>query len=499
VQVQLTSSGSGGSAKVAASTSRPSAAFVPRTTLTLDVPAKDAHDLKSVSTGTAAGGTAMQYGFRDVGTLIPTPAAQLASLTDAKVTTQSGLVTAAGSAVLLQDAVGVGLRVTAAPAGDGSVRLTATPGQPDALKPPLTAPIRLLADLISVSQGTTVSGEILGDGDPTAIGQTFVLSHSPLIYLPPAQPGGFPPSTLTVMINGVDWQQVVAFRGQAADATVYVASQLPDGTTQVRFGDGINGARLPLGVANVTATYRYGPSGTPPPPGRLSTVLQPQPNLASVSSPVALTPGTQPETASQTFQSAPATVLLLSPAGSAPVPPVISLTDCEKLAATVASVSRVRVCCTADPDSQGPAITIYVGGPDEALAAVSSLLATSELRVPLVITQAQPVDLNISCEVVCPASESADAIKTAATKAVAELFSPGRMGIGQRLYRSQVAAALAVPGVNAVLGLRIRRSVAADPTTEQEAAHRDEQGLDPGSGGYFSLPSKELSIGVVLR
>ena len=60
-----------------------------------------------------------------------------------------------------------------------------TGGRSAGLVLPLTAPIRLFADLVTVTAGTTVRDEILGDGDPTATSQAFVLQHSPLIYLPP--------------------------------------------------------------------------------------------------------------------------------------------------------------------------------------------------------------------------------------------------------------------------------------------------------------------------
>ena len=202
--------------------------------------------------------------------------------------------------------------------------------------------------------------EILGDGDPTAASQAFVLQHSPLIYLPPTEPGGAPVSTLSVSVDRVPWAEARAFSGQAPDATVYVVSELPDGSVQVRFGDGINGARLPLGVGNVTATYRYGsPAPRAALPGQLDTVLQPQPNLASGENPVDITPGTAPEPAAQTAAAAPATVVLLRRRPRR-ARPLISLDDGERLAATVSGVTRARAYWTWDPERQRPAITVYV-------------------------------------------------------------------------------------------------------------------------------------------
>ena len=46
-----------------------------------------------------------------------------------------------------------------------------------------------------------------------------------------------------------------------------------------------NGARLPTGVNNVVATYRYGSGAAAPPAGSLTVVLQPQPGLRSIAQP----------------------------------------------------------------------------------------------------------------------------------------------------------------------------------------------------------------------
>ena len=58
------------------------------------------------------------------------------------------------------------------------------------------------------------------------------------------------------------------------------------------------------------------------------------------------------------------------------------------------------------------------------------------------------------------------------------LFSPGTMGIGQRLYRSDVDAALMVPGAVAVHDLAVTWS----------AARSSSEVFDPGEGAFFDLP-----------
>jgi hypothetical protein len=471
--------------------------YVPHTNLTVRTAGADSDvaALRSVLGPSALGGIAARYGFRDVGTPIPAPATAVEQL-PVTVTIPAGL-RLPGGPVALADANGAGLLVTATAAGSaGTVTLTSADGGSGVLSPGLRAPIRLLADLVPASRGTTVAAETLGDGNPAAARQAFALRHSPLIYLPPAEPGGDPASTLSVNVNGVPWREVRTFSSSRRDATVYLVSELPDGSVQVQFGDGINGARLPLGTGNVTAAYRYGSPAPPPPAGSLATVLQPQPNLGSMRNPLDIIPGTAPETAGETAAAAPATVVLLPSATSAS-PPLISLGDCERLAATVSGVTRVRAYWTWDSGLHRPAITVYVGsetGIAAAVTAVSLLFSQGASRVPLSAAPARGVGLAVGGRLLCAPGATQDTVRTAATKALTGsggLFSPGRMAIGQRLYRSQVEGALTAGGIATVAGLSVHR--------QGEGNAPDEPALDPGQDGYFSLSAADLSISVVTR
>ena len=463
----------------------------------------DVAALRSVLGTPAAGGVTLRYGFRDAGTLIPTPADTLDRL-PVTVAVPAGLTLPDGPVALL-DANGTGLLVSAIAAGQpGSVTLTPAGGSPGALAPPLLAPVRLLADLVPVTGGTTVVSETLGDGDPTVGGQTFTLRYSPLVYLPPPEPGGPPASTLSVSVNGVPWREVRAFSGWPPDDPVYVAAQLPDQSVQVTFGDGVNGARLPLGVGNVTATYRYNPSGQPPPPGTLSTVLQPQQNLGTVTNPVAISPGTAAEPAETTAAAAPATALLLAGLTSATAP-LISLTDAERIAAAVSGVTRVRAYWTWDADLRCPAVTVYVASDTGTTAAVSAVSGRFPrgTRVPLRAAPARNIGLTVDGRVRCPPGQSGEVVR-AATEALtgpAGLFSAARLTIGQRLHRSQVEGALTAGGTATVLSLRVRPAgTGAGPAgADEHGEARDEPVLDPGEDGYFSLSGQDLSISVVIR
>jgi hypothetical protein len=70
------------------------------------------------------------------------------------------------------------------------------------------------------------------------------------------------------------------------------------------------------------------------------------------------------------------------------------------------------------------------------------------------------------------------------TDPVSGPFSPAQQGIGQRLYRSAIDAALMVPGVVAVHDL-----------TVGWAGQLLGEFADPGQGSYFDLPAAGVAIG----
>ena len=108
---------------------------------------------------------AVRYGFRDVGTLIVAPATTLSSL-PAKVTVAAGFALPDGqSTAMIEDSTGVGVLVGVTSLGGGQLQLNAIPAMPQTLTPSLIPPLRLLADFVAVSRGTTVPSETLGTGD----------------------------------------------------------------------------------------------------------------------------------------------------------------------------------------------------------------------------------------------------------------------------------------------------------------------------------------------
>lgn len=446
----------------------PPPVIVPHTVLT--VVTADAAALEQADPATVT----LRYGLGDVGTLTGVPAASLASL---PVTAAVPAAPPLGSTAILADATGTGLLVRIADTGPGWVTLAGAGTPPSAITDPLAVPLQLLTHLLPVSRGTTVTGEVLGSGNAALASQSFTLASSPLTYLAGA---GGPVSTLAVYVDGVQWQEVPSFYGQAPDARVFTVSRSPDqAITTVVFGDGINGARLTSGSGNITATYRYGSGAAGPPAGRLTTILEPQPGLASVQNPVAVSGGADPQSAADVRASAPASVLTFGRA--------VSAADYETIAGQAPGVSRVAAAWMLT--SRRAVATVYVdGGQAAAAAANAALTAAGGPSRPLLVLAATPVKVSLSCTLVIAAGRPVAAVTAAAAAAVADpvtgLFSPGRMGIGQRLYRSAIDAALMVPGVVAVHDL----TVSWDGRVLGELA-------DPGPGSFFDLPAASVTIG----
>lgn len=419
----------------------------------------------------------LRYGFKEVGTIIGTPTPSLTGLAAKVGVPSSWSVPGGGCTAILQDATGAGVLVEATSAGTGEVLLEASGATPSTFSKPLLVPLRLLLNLLPVSRGSTVASEKLGSGNAALANQSFTLQRSPLTYL---SDGNGVSSTLVVYVDGIAWSEVRSFYGQAASARVYTVALDNEGTATVTFGDGVNGARLSSGSGNVVATYRYGSGLASPPQGRLTTVTKPQPNLASLVNPVAVFGGVDPQSPDDVRQNAPASVFTFGRA--------VSGMDYEVVAGQAAGVSRVSAVWGFDAATQRTAVTVYVGDGEGAVAAAIAALAGAEdPNRPVAVLAATPIELTLSCKLVVAADRQLEDVKAAAIAAIADptvgLFSPTSLGIGERLYRSRVDAALMVDGVLAVHELVL--------STEREQL---EEMLDPGTGGYFSLGEGGVSI-----
>jgi Baseplate J-like protein len=118
------------------------------------------------------------------------------------------------------------------------------------------ASVSVYGNVVEATHGQTV-GEILGDGDASLRFQTFALRQSPLTYVSAPTTDGAS-STLTVTVNDLTWHEQGDLTEEGPRDRSFITSADDDDTVTVIFGDGVHGARVPSGTANVKAVYRYG-------------------------------------------------------------------------------------------------------------------------------------------------------------------------------------------------------------------------------------------------
>jgi Baseplate J-like protein len=462
---------------------------VAHTALTLTLAQLDSYALQDADPATVA----VRYGFKDVGTIIGIPAPALNSLPAVDVSVPGSYTPSSPPATaFLTDATGAGVLVTVTGAGTGQVTLAGAGSPPATIGTRLLVPLQLLLDVVPVSRGTTVTGEVLGSGNAALANQSFTLAKSPLTYL---ASGSGSAAALAVYVDGVQWQQVPSFFGQSPSARVFVVSRSADQTiTTITFGDGVTAARLTSGTGNVTVTYRYGSGAASPPAGRLTTIMQPQPNLASIQNPIAVSGGADPQAPADIRSDAPASVFSFGRA--------VSAVDYEVIASQAPGVSRVAANWTFDGTTQRTLVTVYVGdGPAAVAAAAAALTGSEDPNRPVSVIGATPIDLWLTCTLVVAADRQIPAVVAAATAAISDspggMFSPSVMGIGQRLYRSAIAAALMVPGVVAVHDLTVTWLVTPPATRfapEFRLLRSLEEFFDPGESSFFDLPPANVTM-----
>lgn len=430
--------------------------------------------------GTAASTTVL-FRWTPVGELIPAPAAASAkNATEIEVTMTPRQMEAflTPRDVLVEDETGNGTeaRVTRS----SSKKATLSDFSQSAL--PLTAPLDLLLNVLKVSRGKSVPREVLGSGDATRAGQDFVLRNTPVTYLQDSasRSGENYSSTVRIWVNGVEWHEVQSFYGQPSTAHVFVTYEDAEGKTHVTTGDGINGARLPSGVDNIVASYRYGSGEEAPAAGTLTVVTKSYPGLRSVRNPVAAGGGADPDAASRLRELAPRSVLTFGRA--------VSAADYEAIALSSPGVDRVRAYWSFNADEQRAMLTLYVGDEESSADAARTAILGAGESDDAVVLAATRIELEVFMTVVHDPDHDAETVKAAVSAVIFDpvdgVFGSRKSRIGRAVYRSAIhAACLAVPGVVALRELYVLRDNVNWGIWNliYSLSHR----YAPGEGGYF--------------
>jgi predicted phage baseplate assembly protein len=246
-------------------------------------------------------------------------------------------------------------------------------------------------------------------------------------------------STLRVTVDGLDWEDPPMLHTD------------DDGTTELVFGDGVFGARLPTGTENVTATYRSGGGRDGLVPAASLTLLQTRPpGVRAVTNPLPADGAAAPETLDSARGNAPIAVRTLDR--------VVSLDDVADFARAFAGVGKAEAVALSDHGNRVAHLTI--AGEDGTVIERDSPVAQAlagAIRLacdPATATRVdghQPLFFDLHARIVVERKHSADAVAGAARAAVLEAFSFQRRDFGQPVSAAEVIAAIQrVPGVLAV-------------------------------------------------
>src|SRR5258706_1043179 len=306
------------------------------------------------------------------------------------------------------------------------------------------------ANVAAATHGET-RREVLGSGSAAKAHQAFVLKQVPLTYVSSAAVASGAASTLEIRVDGVLWHEVPTFYGAAPTDRIFTTRQADDGKVTVRFGDGINGARLPSGTENITATYRVGTGKQGMvKAAQVSLLLDRLLGLKEITNPTSPSGAEDPETRDRARANAPLTALTLER--------IVSLQDFEDFARAFAGIAKARATWLWDGQQRIVHLTVAAEGGaaiDPAAALFANLLqaidAARDTHVPVRVSDYAPRHCGLKAKIKLDPDYLSDTVRGAVHAVLSGGFAFDARELGQALTGSEVMAlALGVAGVVAV-------------------------------------------------
>jgi predicted phage baseplate assembly protein len=278
----------------------------------------------------------------------------------------------------------------------------------------------------------------------------FTLKQFPVTYVQAATPTGRQ-STLQVQVNGVAWAEVPTLYQQPPSAQVFATLNQSDGTTEVIFGDEVEGATLPTGQNNVQADYRIGSGSTGNvAAGTLTTLIDRPLGVSGVTNPQAATGGQDAQSVDDIRSNAPQTVLTLGRA--------VSIADYQSYAATFAGISKAYAIWI--PSGPGRGVFLTVAGVNgEALPPsnptlgylVNSLQSYGSPLIPVTVVSFLETLFSLSADVRYDPRHDQPTVQAQILATLSETYSFANRTFGRGVSSDEIAAVIqGVPGVIAV-------------------------------------------------
>ena len=380
---------------------------------------------------------------------------------------------AAPSQFLLQDAADNGVLASGSiPIGANGAGRVLLAADTDPFVPELRTPVTVYGNVVHASRGESVFNEVLGGGDGAQGFQSFTLAQKPLTYFNDSSAPNGRRSTLEVRVNGILWKEVPSFFGAGPHDEVYIVRQNDGGESAVTFGDGRTGVRLPSGIDNVTATYRFGAGAAKPPAGAIGQLARPVKGLRRVVNPVAAGGGADADQPKDIRKNAPNSALILGRA--------VSLVDFEALAREFGGVVNAHVEWAWDETTQGAVVKVWFisDGGEIGAELRAFLIGQADPNTPLVAVgaQAQPSDLVIDLEIDKRFNVESviGQVEQALTNREAGILALENISIGSSLFRSRIFdAVLSVEGVLSVRAITVDGNPAPAAISVAQGRYRD--------------------------
>jgi predicted phage baseplate assembly protein len=268
-----------------------------------------------------------------------------------------------------------------------------------------------------------------------------------------------PASTLSVQVNDVTWTELDTLLDAGAADRAYQVRTDDTGVSTVTFGDGVRGARLPTGRANVIATYRTGMGlAGEVATGALSLLAHRPLGVRAVTNPVDATGAADPEAIEDARANAPRTVRTLDR--------IVSLSDYEDFARGFAGVGKARGAAVWDGDGRLVHVTVAaVDGntvdPTSALYTnlVAAIAALSDGIERYAVDSFVPRHFALEASILVDADRTPDDVLAAAIAAVTAAYAFAARELAQPVTEAEVMTLLAgVPGVTAAFVSKLYRT-----------------------------------------
>jgi uncharacterized phage protein gp47/JayE len=327
--------------------------------------------------------------------------------------------------------------------------------------------VTIYGNVVKATHGQT-TGEVLGNGDASQPLQTFALHQSPLTYLSAPTPSGAE-STLEVRVNEIQWHEAdnLAFLGPTDRK--FITQTGDDDQVAVIFGNGEHGSRVPSGVANVKAVYRYGCGKAGNVQAEQISQLSSQPlGVKSVINPLRASGGADHDTRDQARRNAPLAVMALDR--------LISVRDYADFARTFAGIGKAAAARLSDGHTL--LVHLTIAGKDDIPIDQNSdlyrnlfeaLEQSGDPQQPLRVQTRRLKLLVINAGVKVLPDYQWESVGPNVKAALLDFYSFDRRELGQSAFLSEAVAVMqAVPGVQYV-DMRVFDSVAENVTAAQLA------------------------------